>query len=300
MGDPLELPGLRQLANWGYDLFARRREKISVGLGLAACAAPASPAAATKVVPPPALSPFRHQLRFGVSMLREAAVLAMLITLVSETLFINAAVPPFLKHEQPLWIKRLVAYPRLIQAWSMFASDAPRGDETVVVDAVTVDGRHVDPYSEATSRYPNPGRFEIPPRLDNDSLVFNYSGRIADQGAYHNAFKDWVLRYHERTGNPQDRIVKFDAYYVEDDSPPPGETNARNVRSRLFLSYPRYEDGSEDRPGGYFTTAQKPVVSMFTPPRQISNPAKTLVRYQLLWMVLGRLVTASLMKRFRS
>jgi predicted DCC family thiol-disulfide oxidoreductase YuxK len=236
---PLELPGLRQLANWGYDLFARRRDKISVGLGFAACASPASPAAVTKTVPPPALSPFRHQLRFGVSMLREAAVLAMLITLISETLFINAAVPPFLKHEQPLWIKRLVAYPRLIQAWSMFASDAPRGDETVVVDAVTVDGRHVDPYSEATSRYPNPGRFEIPPRLDNDSLVFNYSGRIADQGAYHNAFKDWILRYPERTGNPQDRIVKFDAYFVEDDSPPPGETTPRNVRSRLFLHHPR-------------------------------------------------------------
>jgi hypothetical protein len=96
----------------------------------------------------------------------------------------------------------------------------------------------VDPYSEATSRYPNPGRFEIPPRLDNDSLVFNYTGRIAENGAYHNAFIEWILRYHERTGHPQDRIVKFDAYTVEDDSPPPGETNPRNVRSRLFLSYP--------------------------------------------------------------
>jgi predicted DCC family thiol-disulfide oxidoreductase YuxK len=236
---PLELPGLRQLANWGYGLFARRRDKVSVALGLASCAAPASPAAVTKIVPPPALSPFREQLRFAVSMLREAAVLAMVITMVSETLFINAAVPPFLKHEQPLWIKRLVAYPRLIQAWSMFASDAPVGDLTVVVDAVTVDGRHVDPYSEATSRYPNPGRWEIPPRLDNDSLVFNYSGRIADQGAYQNAFKEWILRYPDRTGNPKDRIVKFDAYLVEDDSPPPGETKPRNVRSRLFLHHPR-------------------------------------------------------------
>ena len=102
----------------------------------------------------------------------------MIITLVSETLFINAAVPKFLKHEQPLWIKRLVAYPRLIQAWSMFASDAPMTDQSMVVDAVTVDGRHVDPYSEATSRYDNPGRNEIPVRLDNDSFVFNYSGRI--------------------------------------------------------------------------------------------------------------------------
>ena len=34
--------------------------------------------------------------------LREGAVLAMIVTLVSETLFINAAMPKFLKHEQPL------------------------------------------------------------------------------------------------------------------------------------------------------------------------------------------------------
>jgi predicted DCC family thiol-disulfide oxidoreductase YuxK len=235
---PLEIPGLRQLANWGYGLVARRRERISVALGFAACSRPSASAGAGVVVSEPELSPARRQLRMLISTIREAAVLAMLITLVSETLFINAAVPHFLKHEQPLWIKRLVAYPRLIQAWSMFASDAPVTDQTVVVDAVTVDGRHVDPYSEATSRYPNPGRFEIPPRLDNDSLVFNYSGRIADQGAYHNAFIEWILRYHERTGNPQDRIVKFDAYSVEDDSPPPGETNPRNTRSKLFLSYP--------------------------------------------------------------
>jgi len=159
--------------------------------------------------------------------------------MVSETLFINGAVPKFLKHEQPLWIKRLVAYPRLIQAWSMFASDAPLGDETVVVDAVTVDGRHVDPYSEATNRHPNPGRQEIPVRLDNDSFVFNYSGRIATSPAYHQAFIEWILNYHERTGRPQDRIVSFEAWRVEDNSPPIGQLQPTNVRSHVFLRYPQ-------------------------------------------------------------
>jgi hypothetical protein len=169
---------------------------------------------------------------------REGAVLAMIVTLVSETLFINAAIPKLLKHEQPLIIKRLVAYPRLIQAWSMFASDAPMTDQTMVVDAVTVDGRHVDPYSEVTSRYRNPGRAEIPVRLDNDSFIFNYSGRIAGSGAYHQALIEWILAYHERTGNPNDKIVSFDAYEVTDDSPPIGQLQPRNIRSRLFLSYP--------------------------------------------------------------
>ena len=180
----------------------------------------------------------RRQLRFLLTLLREGAALAMIVVMVSETLFINAAVPKFLKHEQPLWIKRLVAYPRFIQAWSMFASDAPTTDLNMVVDATTADGRHVDPYSQVVGRYPDPGRTEIPVRMDNDSLVFNYSGRIPDNPSYHQALTEWILRYPERTGRPEDRIVRFDAYLVEDDSPPIGELRPRNVRSRRFLSYP--------------------------------------------------------------
>ena len=289
---PLRLPGLRGLANWGYDAFSRRRVEVSIGLGLAACAMPidrgtlkgshtpreglapgnpalphairpdvaanapvdapvddmpveasfAPPVVAPLVMtvsPPPERAPIVQLFRRGVTILREGAVLAMIVVMVSETLFINGAVPKFLKHEQPLWIKRLVAYPRMIQAWSMFASDAPVGDETVVVDAVTVDGRHVDPYSEATNRHPYPGRHQIPERLDNDSLVFNYSGRIPTSPAYHQAFVEWILNYHERTGRPQDRIVSFEAWKVEDNSPPLGQLQPTNVRSHVFLRHPQ-------------------------------------------------------------
>ena len=51
---PLRLPGLRALANWGYDLFARRRESISTWLGLAACAVPTP---AVSAAPESATSP---------------------------------------------------------------------------------------------------------------------------------------------------------------------------------------------------------------------------------------------------
>ena len=37
MGAALRLPGLRQLANLGYDAFARRRHRISAALGMRAC-----------------------------------------------------------------------------------------------------------------------------------------------------------------------------------------------------------------------------------------------------------------------
>jgi predicted DCC family thiol-disulfide oxidoreductase YuxK len=233
---PLRLPGLHQLANRAYDAFARRRQTISVGLGLAACGIPGAPSPARAPEPEP--TPFRQGLRRGFAWARELGVLALLVTLVSETLMINAAVPKFLKFKQPTWIMEMVAYPRFIQAWSMFASDAPTTDESVVVDATTVDGRHVDPYSEISSRYKNPGHDVIPPRLDNDSFFFNYSSRIPFKGEYLTALQEWVVRYPERTGNPQDAIVKFDAYIVEDDSPPPGELVEHNRRSRIFLSWP--------------------------------------------------------------
>jgi predicted DCC family thiol-disulfide oxidoreductase YuxK len=33
-------PGMRRLANWGYDRFARNRHRISAALGMRACAVP--------------------------------------------------------------------------------------------------------------------------------------------------------------------------------------------------------------------------------------------------------------------
>ena len=199
----------------------------------------------------PLATPVRAWLGRMVAILREGFVLAMLITIVNEALFINQAVPKLLKFDEPGWVKRLVAYPRFIQAWSMFASDAPMSDESVVVEAITAEGRRVDPYSEVAGRIPYPGVDEIPSRLDNDSFFFNYSVRIPDQGVYHQAFLEWILRYPIRTGHPGDRIVRFDAYKIENDSPPPGETQPRNVRKQSFLSYPSKSvnpEGAELRP----------------------------------------------------
>ena len=227
---PLRVPGLRALANVGYDFFSRRRQTVSYWLGFAACGVPGAAATPAAALAPASRPPVVVWLGRVVAILREGFVLAMLITIVNEALFINQVVPKFLKFDEPGWVKRLVAYPRFIQAWSMFASDAPMSDESVVVEAITAEGRRVDPYSEVAGRIPYPGIDEIPSRLDNDSFFFNYSVRIPDQGVYHQAFLEWILRYPIRTGHPGDRIVRFDAYKIENDSPPPGETSPRNVR----------------------------------------------------------------------
>ena len=91
------------------------------------------------------------------------------------------------------------------------------------------------PTARSPAAFPTPGIDEIPSRLDNDSFFFNYSVRIPDQGVYQQAFLDWILRYPERTGHPGDRIVRFDAYKIENDSPPPGETSPATSRNRSFF-----------------------------------------------------------------
>jgi hypothetical protein len=42
MGHALRVPGIRQLADVGYDQFAKRRHRVSAALGLSACAVTAS------------------------------------------------------------------------------------------------------------------------------------------------------------------------------------------------------------------------------------------------------------------
>ena len=38
LGAALRVPGIKQLANWGYDRFARNRHRVSSALGIRACA----------------------------------------------------------------------------------------------------------------------------------------------------------------------------------------------------------------------------------------------------------------------
>jgi hypothetical protein len=109
----------------------------------------------------------------------------------------------------------------------------------VFVDALTADGRRVDPLNEAANpRHPAPGP-HIPDRLDQDAFFCDYLPRIVRRSDYHPALIDWILRYPDRTGRSEDRIVSFEAFSVEQDSPPPGESAPRNVRVAAFLRWPR-------------------------------------------------------------
>lgn len=233
---PMRLPGIRWLANRLYDAFARNRTRISTFFGLAACGLPSAPRAATVVETE---TPLREWFRAQGPFFREVLAAVVFFVLAAEVSVANPAVPRWARFDhRPEWMVAAVMYPHIFEGWSLFAPDGPLTDETVYVDAVTRDGRHVDPYNEIGSRVADIPIDRVPVRLGHDSFWCDYTLRIPDAGVYHQAFIEWMLRYPDRTGNPNDAITRFDAYVVQQDSPRPGETEPRNFRKRLFLHYP--------------------------------------------------------------
>lgn len=190
--------------------------------------------------PRPARGPLfpglRPRLREAGGLLREQVVLILLVVAGSQIIVENAAIPDFMKVRQPRWMAAAVAYLRLNQGWSMFAPDAPRTDLWMVVDATTKDGRHIDPYNELAARVADPGVRYIPKRLDTKVYYRKYSERIPGRGVWHGPFADWIFSHDQRMGRPEDYIVAFDVYLIEDDSPPPGEDQPSNERVQKVLS----------------------------------------------------------------
>ncbi|HVY27819.1 MAG TPA: HTTM domain-containing protein [Polyangiaceae bacterium] len=79
--------------------------------------------------------------------LREVVLGYMLLVEAGSVLCSNPGVPRALRiHPGPV-IDGYKPYVRGFQGWSMFAPDAPTEDGTLVVDAVTRSGRHLDPFN---------------------------------------------------------------------------------------------------------------------------------------------------------
>jgi hypothetical protein len=177
--------------------------------------------------------------REGRPIVRELLVMVVLFFAANQLLAANPAVKSIVDVPVLPVTEAAVSYLLLFEAWSMFAPDAPTTDMNVFVAALTTDGRRVDPLSEAANpRDPAPGP-HIPERLDQDAFFCDYLPRIVRRADYHQAFIDWILRYPDRTGRPEDRIVSFQAFSVEQDSPAPGESTPRNLRVTPFLAWPR-------------------------------------------------------------
>ena len=139
---------------------------------------------------------------------------------------------------EPRAVSAVLGYLQMYQVWTMFAPDVPTTAKTVAVDAVTADGRHVDPLNEALSPgHPLEGG-AIPPRLGNNGFASAYLGRLPYSPDYFTALGEWLLRYPERTHRNADRIVSFRVATVEQAVPAPGQREPGTPVWNLLFRYP--------------------------------------------------------------
>jgi hypothetical protein len=182
--------------------------------------------------------PTRAALRRRLPLARELTVAFYIFIAANQVLDENGAAHTIIDHHNSPAVAAAVSYLDLFQGWSMFAPDAPMTDFNIVVDAVTAEGRHVDPWNEvANPRYPNPG-VGFPPAMGTTWLFYGYENHLPSRPAYHQALREWILRYPDRTGHAGDRLVSFRVLKVEDDSPRLGERAPRNLRSEVLFSFP--------------------------------------------------------------
>jgi len=163
--------------------------------------------------------------------LREALLVVIMLVEGLNVLGSNRAVPPALRvHSRP-WLAAYKPYLRGFQGWSMFAPDAPRDDGTMVVDAVTLGGRHVDPF---TGLAPN---FEqIRDGLAPHSIALS-DYFLAMRDPRRARYRTDLHRYLKKlpVASPQDRLRAVEFWWVSYTPPPRGQYEPRPLkRERLW------------------------------------------------------------------
>ncbi|MFO0587026.1 MAG: hypothetical protein U0441_05800 [Polyangiaceae bacterium] len=82
-----------------------------------------------------------------------------------------------------------------------------RDDGVLAIDAFTLDGRHIDPL---TGREPDLFLSDAK-GMGLPQVYGDYENRIRmeDYKTYRQGLRDYLLRYHEHTGRPEDELVSF-------------------------------------------------------------------------------------------
>jgi hypothetical protein len=185
-------------------------------------------------------SPLRRGRGKVFFVLRELMAVAMFAGAVNQAMVELWVINRRIKVPQPEALRVLAHKARFLQGWFMFSPNPVMDDGTLVVDAVTVDGRHVDPFSihshPFTLREPD---FDL---IHAKSLWLtqawgDYFNRIHLPGntGYRDAMKDYMFRLPERTGNPNDALVSGEVFWVTDQNPRWNEKQSYQLeKNKLF------------------------------------------------------------------
>lgn len=152
---------------------------------------------------------------------------------------------------QPEIMRDLSQKLRFLQGWFMFSPNPVMDDGTIVVDAVTADGRHIDPFMGAPPNFD----FKHAHSLRYNQIWSDYFARIHLGGnqAYRDAMVDYMRRYPDRTARAEDRLVEGSVYWLSDNNPRWGTHESWNEQKELLFTF-------EERGG-----AQKPIGLAVTP-----------------------------------
>ena len=190
-------------------------------------------------------SPLRRKGWKAMHVLHELAVAAMFAGAVNQAMTELWCVNRRIKVGQPEPLRTLAHKLRFLQGWFMFSPNPVMDDGTIVVDAITVDGRHIDPF---TGKEPS---FDL---INAKSLLHNqiwcdYFNRIhlPSNTAYRDAMKDFMYRLPERTGRPNDAIVSGEVFWVQDQNPKWNETQSYKQEKLKLFSFENREVKNEPR-----------------------------------------------------
>lgn len=183
----------------------------------------------------PQPSPLRIKMRKPLMVLRELLVVIMFAGAVNQALVELWVVNRRYKipHPEPL---RLLAHKlRFLQGWFMFSPNPVMDDGTIVVDAITVDGRHIDPFT-AKEPFWDLGSAKS---LGLNQIWCDYYNRmqLSQNSPFREAMKEYMFRLPERTGRPEDAIVSGDVYWVQDLNPKWRETASYKYEKKKLFSF---------------------------------------------------------------
>lgn len=222
----LRVPGISHLTDALWNGFAHRDATRMFGLRLPKV--PSDPPSAE-------IAPLRQKTRRFVSVLRELAVVVMLIAAVNQALVELWCTKNLVRWPHPEPIRLLAQKFRFLQGWFMFSPGPVTDDGTIVVDAKTIDGRKIDPF---TGHPPNWDIGKVKSYRYNQ-IWCDYFNRMKDPGNanFRDAMKDYLIRLPERTGHPEDAIVSGDVYWIRDMNPPFGKTESYKFEKQKLFSF---------------------------------------------------------------
>jgi hypothetical protein len=131
-----------------------------------------------------------------------------------------------IKVPQPAPLRALTHTFRFTQGWFMFSPNPVMDDGTIVVDALTVDGRHIDPFTRREPSWDLLGAKS----LGYNQIWSDYYNRmrLPQNSHFRESMKEYMVRLPERTGRPEDAIVSGEVYWVQDMNPKWRETKSYN------------------------------------------------------------------------